>query len=95
MFRCHLPMLPLLLAAAVAMFLPAGASSKSKIFIFRIEDEQPHQYLLLLYRFWPPGRNLTQPVGQKVIQKQKLLVWLLAFKPKNTYLAFCSRMVFP
>ena len=25
------------------------------------------------------------------IEKQKILVWLLAFKPKNKYLVFCSR----
>ena len=30
--------------------------------------------------------------GQKAIEKQKTLVRLLAFKPKNKYLAFCSRI---
>ena len=36
-----------------------------------------------------------RPVGQKAIEKQKTLVWLLAFKPTNKYLAFCSRMESP
>ena len=75
---------------------PTWASSKSKIFIFRIEGEQPHQDFLFLYRFLTtmPQSNTTaghlpathrrvifRPVGPKAIEKHKILVWLLAFKP--------------
>ena len=64
---------------------PTGASSKSKIFIFRTEGEQPHQDLLLFYRFLTtrPQSNTTagrlpaarrrvrfRTVGRKAIEKQ-------------------------
>ena len=36
-----------------------------------------------------------QPGGEKEMEKQIMLVWLLFFKPKNKYLDFCSRCGFP
>ena len=42
----------------------------------------------------PPAarrRAGLRPVGEKAMEKQKILVWLLSFKPKNKYLVFCTR----
>ena len=81
---------------------------KSKIFIFRIEGEQPHQDFLFFYCFLTtrPQSNTTagrvkaarrrvrfRPVGQKAIEKLKILVWLLAFKARNKYHFFAHARI--
>ena len=90
-----------------ALICICGHVNISNILIFRIEGEQPHQDFLLFYCFLAtrPQSNTTagrlkasrrrvrfRPVGQKAIEKHKILVCLLAFKLKNKYLAFCSCM---
>ena len=95
-----------LLLLLLVMGMGRAASPKSKIFIFRIDGEQPHQGLYLLHRFWgdrslpnttsgrplaAPPRAGLRPVDPKAMQKLKTLVWLLSIKPKNKYFAFGSR----
>ncbi len=78
---------PLLLL--LVMGKARAASPKSKIFIFRIDGEQPHQGLYLLHRFWvdrslpnttagrPPAarrRAGLRPVDPNAMQKLKTLV---------------------
>jgi hypothetical protein len=41
------------------------ASSKSKIFIFRIEGEQPHQHLLLLHRLFVNRSQSNTTAGRR------------------------------